>query len=337
MGDAGGAPAVRKARRSLAGAALDGVFVLLAVLTVATLFADQAWLPDMLSFFRPQLAMASAVLLLLALATRRLPRIAGAAVLAGLNFWPLAFTSVPLAAPATGPGPTVRVMSANLLGDTVDEAAFRRALGEVKPDLLVAQEVSLGWRKLLDGLPDLPYRASRQLRLFTAVDVVSRYPMTAELMREVPFDAGRFGGGLPFRITIAAGPFGARPLVIYAIHPPTPRTGAGWVARNRYLEAVAQRMAAEPAGALVIAAGDWNTPFWSPFFRQTLVNGRLFAAERSAWPASTRVFQEFGAPEWLGTPIDHIALSGALGLARSGRGPRTSSDHLPIFADIGLK
>ena len=45
----------------------------------------------------------------------------------------------------------------------------------------------------------------------------------------------------------------AKPLVIYAIHAPTPRTFAGWEARNRYLDVLAERIAAEPEGAQVVS------------------------------------------------------------------------------------
>lgn len=331
----GGAASQPRARRSLRGAVLDGLLLLLLTLTFASFFADQAWLPDMLSFFRPQLGVVSVVLLLLALATRRLPRIAVALLLAGLNVWPLVLTNVPLAAAA--PGPTVRVMSANLLGGTLDEAAFRRAVAEVKPDILVVQEASGSWRKVLEDLPGLPYRASQQLRFVAGVDVLSRTPLNARMLREVPYRVGVFGGGIPLRVTLSLDALKGRPVVIYAVHPPTPRTEAGWMARNRYLDGIAQQAGREPPGALVLAAGDWNTPFWSPYFGKTLAGSNLAAAERSAWPAPTRIFQEFGAPVWLGTPIDHIAVSEGLGVARTGSGPRTSSDHLPIFADIGLR
>ena len=172
-----------------------------------------------------------------ALAARRLRRIDVALVLAGINVWPLVLSNVPLAAAA--PGPTVRVMSANLLGGTLDEAAFRRAVAEVKPDILVVQEASGSWRKVLEDLPGLPYRASQQLRFVAGVDVLSRTPLNARMLREVPYRVGVFGGGIPLRVTLSLDALKGRPVVIYAVHPPTPRTEAGWMARNRYLDGIA--------------------------------------------------------------------------------------------------
>ena len=84
----------------------------------------------------------------------------------------------------------------------------------------------------------------------------------------------------------------------------------------------------------MILAGDWNTPVWSPEFTDFFAASHLFATERSAWPAATRVF--FGLGKILGTTVDHIAVSGGIAVARIFTGEDFGSDHLPVVADLKL-
>ena len=93
-------------------------------------------------------------------------------------------------------------------------------------------------------------------------------------------------------------PDAVRPLVLYAVHAPTPRTPAGWRTRNLYLDTLARRIAAEPPDIGLVKPGDWNTPVWTPAFRDFFEISQLLATERSAWPSATRVF--FGLGKLLG-------------------------------------
>lgn len=57
------------------------------------------------------------------------------------------------------------------------------------------------------------------------------------------------------------------------------------------LEAALQ---AEPADMAVIVAGDWNTPPWSPFFRDFLSSTGYKNTEARWWPERTRFSIRFG-------------------------------------------
>ena len=108
----------------------------------------------------------------------------------------------------------------------------------------------------------------------------------------------------------------------------------GWFS-NRYLDVLAERIAAEPEGTPIVLGGDWNTPVWSPAYARTLLVSGLAATERSAWPPASRIFASVGGVN-LGTPIDHLAVSRCIGVADLFIGPAFGSDHLPVVADLKL-
>ena len=78
----------------------------------------------------------------------------------------------------------------------------------------------------------------------------------------------------------------------------------------------------------IVLAGDLNAGGWSASFRGLLRTTGLvpMAAFLPTWPAAPRV-----APQ---VALDHILVSPELRIGRSGIGPATGSDHLPVFADI---
>jgi endonuclease/exonuclease/phosphatase (EEP) superfamily protein YafD len=102
------------------------------------------------------------------------------------------------------------------------------------------------------------------------------------------------------------------------------------------MKTLAMRIAAEPPEVDVIVAGDWNTPVWSTTFGRFFDMTGLLAAERSAWPAPTRLFSDFGAPAFMGTPIDHIAISDRIGVKAFFTGPEFGSDHRPVVTDLNI-
>lgn len=314
----------------------DLIFAIVLGLSAATLFAREAWLEDMISFFRPHLAVGALLLVPLAVLMRSRVRLVLALALCIFNLWPLMVRSH--AAPAPAEGDTIRVLSANLLGDSTDYPRFFAMVKETAPDVLVVQEAKPNWRAALGALAsDYPYRASTMVKEMSTVDVLSRRSFSARFIEGLPTPVGEIGGGRPIRVELEPERPGARPLVIYAIHPPTPRTKRGWVARNAYLDTIARAMHQESEQTPVVVAGDWNTPTWSPFFDEFLAATGTASADGASWPAPTRVFKEFDAPSWLGSPVDHIAVNRGVGVAHFSLGPATGSDHLPIYADVAVR
>ena len=76
--------------------------------------------------------------------------------------------------------------------------------------------------------------------------VLSRFPMKATLVPDMPPSGEILGGGQAIRVEVQVHR-DAAPLILYAIHAPTPRTLVGWQARNLYLATIARRIAAEPS------------------------------------------------------------------------------------------
>ena len=314
-------------------AVLAWIFVLVgAVFTGTTVIADQFWLADMVTFFQPQLALGMLVLTSMTMLMRRW--IASLALLA-MAAWcvlPLFLTANP-AAPAASP-PTLRVMSANLLFDNATPQRFSETVAALSPDIIVVQEARHGWPEALRSVPGYPYVLGQNLYRWNSNMLLSRHPMRGRLLGD-PSQGEHVGGGPAIRAEIEL-PGRAAPLVVYAVHAPTPRTLTGWQSRGAYLEQVAQMIADEPAVSDIVLAGDWNTPVWSPAYARMLQASGLEATERSAWPAATRLFWRPGGVTLLGTPIDHVAVSGGIAVADHFLGPDFGSDHLPVVVDLKL-
>lgn len=320
------------APRSRAATALTWLAVLAAALATALVSAaDRLWPGDMIAFFRPQLALGLLLLLAAALLLRRWIATAALAAMLAINSLPLFVIGAPTAASAGTHN--LRIMAANVLFNNATPQRLGEIVAELSPDIIVTQEARYDWPDVLRSLPGY-HLVGQEVLKWNSNLVLSRYPMRASLVADMPPSGNWLGGGPALRVEIDL-PRRERPLIVYAIHSPTPRSLAAWKARNRYLDALAQKIAAEPEGAEVVLAGDWNTPVWSPAYARTLFLSGLEATERSAWPAATRLFASLGGVNF-GTPIDHIAVSRGVGVAALFNGPDFGSDHLPVVADIEL-
>lgn len=308
------------------------VTLAIALATALVSAADRFWPGDMIAFFRPQLALAILLIFCAALLLRRLTASAALAALLVVNALPLSIIAVPTAASASTPN--LRIVSANVLFDNSTTGRFGEVMAGLSPDIIVTQEARHAWPEVLESLPGYPFVVGREVLKWNSNLVLSRYPMRASLVADMPPSGNWLGGGPALRVEVDV-PGRAKPLVVYAIHSPTPRSQGAWEARNRYLDVLAERIAAEPEGAQIVLAGDWNTPFWSPAYGRTLLLSGLQATERSAWPPASRLFASFGGVN-VGTPIDRFAVSRGIGVADLFLGPDFGSDHLPVVADLKL-
>ena len=293
--------------------------------------ADRFWPGDMIAFFRPQLAVGILLALCAALLLRRWTASLALAALLIVNALPLFIIGVPTAASASTSN--LRIVAANVLFDNATPERFGRIVAELSPDIIVTQEARHDWPDVLRSLPGYHLVGQEELKWNSNL-VLSRYPMRASLVADMPPSGNWLGGGPALRVEVDL-PGRAKPLVVYAIHSPTPRSQGAWEARNRYLDVLAERIAAEPEGTEIMLAGDWNTPVWSPAYARTLLLSGLEATERSAWPPASRIFASLGGIN-VGTPIDHVVVSRGIGVADLFTGPAFNSDHLPVVADLKL-
>ena len=304
-----------------------------AALVLLPLVAGDDWFGDMITFFRPHVAGLALLLLVLAALPPRPAKLALALPVLIAALVPIVLPRAPTAT-ARAPG-DLRVLTANVLVNNSDFDRLPAEIAALSPDIVVVQEALYGWPDVMQKLPGYPHVAGPDIARWNGIIVASRFPLRATIMDEVPDVDHHIGGSRAIRVEVDR-PGITRPLVLYGLHAPTPRTRAGWEVRNAYLARLAERIRAEAAGTDVIVAGDWNTPIWSPTYARFLADAGLKATERSVLPQPTRIFREFGAPRFLGATVDHIAVSADIGVAALDVGADFGSDHLPVIADLSL-
>lgn len=316
---------------------LAGVFVLAVVLAQlfyitaqigSLLLARELWAADMASFIRPHLLAAGLVLFATGiLLPSRLAK-AGAAISLIAALLPFAF--LPPQAPERE-GREFAIVSANVLTENRDPQPFLSIPEVISADIVVLQEMRPLWQTALVESRLWPFESSRDLRANTDMKVFSRFPIVSE--RTIAATNGDTGGRHPLRLELL---IGGSPVILYAIHPQTPRRPSMWRERAAYFRDLTQALLQEKADAAVIIAGDWNTPPWSPFFRDFLAETGYRSTESAWWPDPTRFSIRFGNMPALGTPIDRIVISPGIGLVELTLGPRFGSNHLPVVARLSL-
>jgi endonuclease/exonuclease/phosphatase (EEP) superfamily protein YafD len=214
--------------------------------------------------------------------------------------------------------PTLRVVSANLLAFTDDQAPGLGAVLDRGADVVVLVEFRPNRADAAicaDGR--YPFRVVGPVFPRDpnhALAVLSRYPLDQVMMQPS-------GREIAVRIATPGGP-----LRLIAVHLPTPTTPGRITDRRATLVRLGET-AARADGPLVIA-GDWNCTVASPDWRPIARSGLSTAP---GWHAGTWPSHLFG----LGIRIDHIlAHEAAVNALVTFRIPR--SDHLGIEALIAL-
>lgn len=314
--------------------------LLMGLLTLGWVNADQFRFGDLLLFFLPDLFLICVFATVVSvLAGRRSAAMAWLA-LTVFNFIPLLPSSSVAASHANGP--ELRVATSNVLGGRKDYHTLEDWSTKSGIDLLGQQEVDSVELAKFSGLKT-HFIAGPGPELGHDPDVVawSNWKvLKVEQVSNTGPDPLLHWGGSALRLELLApgGPADAeRPsLVAYVLHPSTPRSGIQWRYRNSYLETVSRSIRAESPGTPVLAMGDFNTPPWSPFFRRFLDETGLVDASGTNWPTVTRYFKEYKGPYFFGSPIDHILVSKSIQVRGFKVGPDIGSDHLPVMAHLRL-
>ena len=286
------------------------------------------WLADMANFIRPHLLVAGIVLFVVGLALpRRSTKVAGtiALVLAAIPF-----LFLPPPAPSAA-GTPVSVVAANVYVDNPDPADFLAVPAVASADILVLQEVTSTWQDALLASDRWAFESSRDLESNADMKLLSRFPILgARTVSPESMDTGgRYAVGFQLLVN-------ARTVIVYVVHPQTPRSTRMWRQRAAYLRDLERALRAEPTDARVIVAGDWNTPPWSPFLRDFLSSTGYRTTEARWWPAPTRFSIRLWSLTQIGTPIDRIVVSSNVGLSELLMGPTFGSNHLPVIARLSI-
>ena len=302
--------------------------VFAAAALVSLLLSAHMWAADMANFLRPHMVLAGAGLCVFGFALpSRLTRAGGvlAFVAAAVPF----FLLPPPASSAAGT--PISVVSANIYVDNPDPSGFLAIPAVASADIVVLQEMTPLWQDALVASGLWRHESSRDLEANTDMKLFSRFPVLDE--RTVSSDSVDTGGRYAVRYELLVDD---RRLIVYAVHPQTPRTPSMWRERSAYLRDLAEALKSEPPETPVVVAGDWNTPSWSPFFRDLLASTGYRTTESRWWPSPTRFSTRYGSVTQLGTPIDRVILSPSVGLEDLSTGPTFGSNHLPVIARLSI-
>jgi vancomycin resistance protein VanJ len=234
-----------------------------------------------------------------------------------------------------GPAPqTLRVVTANVMGDPWAAERLISQMDEWRADVLAVQECSARAAEAFARVPGWEHRRDSQLCVF------SRHPVrAAEVMDRSRFEgmreAGIGGTSMAARYTLDVG---GRQVELVNVHLETPRRGLAGLFRSRtdrmepntLARDIESRQVARwaAAGGAQIVAGDFNMP----------VESRIY---REHWGGYANAFSRAGRGlgftrdnGWIKVRIDHVLAAPGWRVDRAFVGPDVGSDHWPVVADL---
>lgn len=309
-----------------------------ACLVLATLTASLGRffaLADLFSHFVMYYALASAVLLMLALGLRRW-RIAVVVLLIFLfNGWGLVPIFRPNQRAAVTVGPVLRLAQVNLLHKNRDHVRALDFIRHCDVDVMFLQEIDPWWERTVRG-SDVPYRfvvtrpAEGSFGIAMLVhDALGDDTITVEDTRVIEFANGSVGAERPgIEATLL---FAGQRVKLLSIHPPPPTTTAFSHLRDAILLKAKAWADAQTEPHVII--GDLNTTPWSHAFTSLIGDGQLISTQngfgnQGTWPTHLPM-------PWL-LPIDHCVYSPQWVCVDRETGPETGSDHLPLLVSLVL-
>lgn len=212
-------------------------------------------------------------------------------------------------------GPTLKIISANLLTSNLDGSAFEDMVRREKPDILILQESFGYWRTRLQRLAqDYPTQAGCADPSECQTVILSRLQSAGLLQpQNSTFVAVRLV--LPPR-------FGRGTLEAVSVHLSRPPPMAPQLEQLEELRALSPSLSSR-----AILAGDFNATPWTSAIRKLDKSLPLERHTRAlfSWPAPFPV-----------APVDHLYAGSSWRLVSINRGPDIGSDHMPIITTMAL-
>ncbi|MGC5021120.1 endonuclease/exonuclease/phosphatase family protein [Micromonospora sp. DT47] len=274
--------------------------------------------------FTPYVAGWSMLALVLALALRRRWPAVLAAVVALVLVGAVAPRALSSGQPAAG-GPTLRVLTANLLKGGGDARTLVDLVRRHRVDVLAVQEFTPQVQVALDqqGLADLlPHRQLNAEVGTTGSGLYSRFPLSAGGFRR------NAGFAFSQAYATAAVP-GAPPLRVESAHPAAPY--AVEVVDEWFTDLRAQPRAT-PDGPLSILAGDFNATLDHAPLRALLRSGYVDAAGAGL----TGTWGPYDGDPIPPVAIDHVLVDQRIAVTAATVHPVPGSDHRAVLATLRL-
>lgn len=224
-------------------------------------------------------------------------------------------------------GPTIKLMSYNLLGTN---RQYAKAVDQVRkhdPDVLILLEFANEWNVAMSSLHETyPYRIEQPRWHGFGIALYSKTPL-----RDVRVEAiakNRTDNPL-IQATVDVG---GRPLRFAGVHLLSPMTARRFEIRNEQMADVARLL--NQSDVPTVLAGDFNCVPWSSHLvRLTgdagLRDSRQGFGYQASWSAERR---------WLRIPIDHALVSDRVLVHRRWIGEQSGgSDHYPLLVEMSVR
>jgi endonuclease/exonuclease/phosphatase (EEP) superfamily protein YafD len=291
----------------------------------------RGWPTVQLIAFTPYAAGAAVVVAVgLLLARRRVAGAASAGVVASVAALALVAVLLPRVLADGGAlptGPTLRVLSTNLLAGSGDERAVLDLVRRWKVDVLAVQEFTPADAAGLatagvDGV--LPHRAAYPRPGVTGSALYSRHPV-----RDGGLRVHRGGFTQAYATVLAPG---APPVEVESVHPTAPSSRQ---AMPHWVDDYAAQPPATPNGPIRILAGDFNATLDHAVLRRLIDTGYRDAAEvvgagfRPTWPYDEKWYLP-------GVTIDRVLADRRVGVRAVEVFRIPGSDHRACYAELVL-
>lgn len=240
---------------------------------------------------------------------------------------PAAWQMVPRGDNATS-GPTLRVMSANLLWNNGDTSGIVSEIVEAKADVLLLQEYTPHWHEAIQRAvgPVYAYCVFEDREDSFGAAIYSRFPFVGPVDSSVPL------AGLDSQQIRAVVDVDGTHIAVYGVHLMPPRS-LNRTGMNRAMFADLLDLFAEEQRP-VIVGGDFN---FTPTSSQAAELARVGFSEAhaqagwgrgSTWPVHS-IFRYVP-----GIRLDQVYVSDDLACVGSRTGVGSGSDHRPVIVDI---
>jgi endonuclease/exonuclease/phosphatase (EEP) superfamily protein YafD len=312
--------------------------IILIILTILPIWRYEAWWVRSLDFPRLQLLAISMILLLAETILFDLTQyttwgllVATLLCLAYHAWWILPYSRVfPVevkSAVGTNRGPSLRIMTANVLTSNRNAKALIELVGEKEPDILVTLESDAWWQARLDTLePDYPHTIKCPLDNLYGMHVYSKLRMTDSHIEYL------VEPDIPSMHTLVSLPSGQK-IRTHFLHPAPPSPTENEESSERDAELIIVAKSVAETDVPVIVTGDLNDVAWSEttrLFRK--ISGLLDPR------VGRGMFNTFHADYWfIRWPLDHLFHSKHFTLSRICRLRGFGSDHFALFTELVLE